>query len=53
MTFFVEDKEFICSPLAQALSVGYHKDQFSEISILWLEWLMEKEPREGGAYSGY
>jgi G:T-mismatch repair DNA endonuclease (very short patch repair protein) len=45
--YFVEDTEFISSPLAQVPSVGYHRDQFSKISISWLEWLMQKERREG------
>lgn len=45
--FFVEKEEYVGSPIAQVLSAGYHRDQYSKVSIRWLEWLMEKENREG------
>jgi hypothetical protein len=45
--YFVEETQFISSPIAQVPSSGYHNHQFSKMSITWLEWLMEKEKRRG------
>lgn len=45
--FFVEKEEYEGSPIAQVPSARYHRDQYSKVSIRWLEWLMEKENREG------
>lgn len=44
--FFVEEEEYVGSPIAQVPSAGYHCDQFSKASTRWLEWLMEKKTGE-------
>lgn len=44
----VEDTRFVSSPLAQIPANGYvSRDQFSMVSIHWLEWMMEKGRRDG------
>ena len=42
--YLIEDKRFVCSPIAQVLSYGYgSRDTYSMASIQWLEWYMEDE----------
>ena len=44
----IVEKQFLCTPIAQIPSGGYTKhDNYSKISIVWLEWLMEQKRREG------
>lgn len=44
----IEEARFVSSPIAQIPSCGYvARDNFSKISIQWLEWIM-KESREEG-----
>ena len=44
----IVEKQFLCTPIAQIPSGGYTKhDNYSKISVVWLEWLMEQKRREG------
>lgn len=45
--YVIEEEEYIGSSIAQVPSAGYHCDQFSKMSITWLEWVVEKQRREG------
>ncbi|XP_069109808.1 uncharacterized protein [Argopecten irradians] len=48
LDYIIEESRFVSSPLAQVPSQGYvARDQFSEISIKWLEWVMEESGRRG------
>ena len=46
--YLIEDKKFVCSPIAQVPSYGYSsRDTFSMASIQWLEWYMEDKKSKG------
>lgn len=46
--YLIEEKKFVCTPLAQVPSHGYCcRDTFSMASIRWLEWYMEEQKRKG------
>ena len=44
----IVEKHFVSSPVAQIPPGGYTKeDNYSKISIVWLEWIMEQRRKEG------
>ncbi|XP_033757420.1 uncharacterized protein LOC117339819 [Pecten maximus] len=46
--YVIEESRFVMSKIAQIPSNGYNcVDQYSKISIQWMEWLMEKKRRQG------
>ena len=46
--YFIDEKRFVSSPIAQVPSQGYTaQDQYTVSSIKWLKWCMERSRREG------